>query len=185
MLWSGRVLWPWGNYVHTIAGINFGGSIWAILTAAAVTSAFAAALRYFIFDSRVSDVCLGVITLTVTLILFSLIRRTSGPEYRIGKALLGGFNGVSAPRLNLPWDSRAYKLGKFTIGAGSSAVGGVLFANGVGRVTPDSFSLFNAALTIIWVTVGGRGTLIGPNGAGKPATPAAPLPPRLPKGCPT
>lgn len=207
-----------GAYVYTIAGINFGGSTWAILTAVAVTSLFAAALGYFIFYGRVSDVYLGVITLTVTLILFSLIRRTSGPEYKIGKALLGGFNGVSAPPLNLPWDgraflfpeqvfyvamaalilcylfaawlmhtrfgrvcaairenevraellgydARAYKLGIFTIGAGIAAVGGVLFANGVGRVTPDMFSLFNAALTIIWVIVGGRGTLIGPIGA--------------------
>lgn len=207
-----------GAYVYTIAGINFGGSTWAILTAVAMTSAFAAALGYFIFYGRVSDVYLGVITLTVTLILFSLIRRTSGPEYKIGKALLGGFNGVSAPPLNLPWDgraflfpeqvfyvamaaligcylfaawlmntrfgrvcaairenevraellgydARAYKLGIFTIGAGIAAVGGVLFANGVGRVTPDMFSLFNAALTIIWVIVGGRGTLIGPIGA--------------------
>ncbi|MEL7000255.1 MAG: branched-chain amino acid ABC transporter permease, partial [Pseudomonadota bacterium] len=39
---------------------------------------------------------------------------------------------------------------------------GVLFSNGIGRVTPDVFNLYNAALTIIWVIVGGRGTLIGP-----------------------
>ncbi|MFN3646591.1 MAG: ABC transporter permease subunit [Gemmobacter sp.] len=207
-----------GAYVYTISAINFGGSTWAILLAVVLTSAFAAALGYFIFYGRVSDVYLGVITLTVTLILFSLIRRTSGPEYKIGKALLGGFNGVTAPPLNLPWDARAflfpeqvfyvamaalilcylfaawlmhtrfgrvcaairenevraellgydaraYKLGIFTIGAGIAAIGGVLFANGVGRVTPDVFSLFNAALTIIWVIVGGRGTLIGPIGA--------------------
>jgi branched-chain amino acid transport system permease protein len=32
----------------------------------------------------------------------------------------------------------------------------------VTRVTPDVFNLYNAALTIIWVIVGGRGTLIGP-----------------------
>ena len=207
-----------GAYVYTIAAINFGGSTWAILVAVLLTSAFAAALGYFIFYGRVSDVYLGVITLTVTLILFSLIRRTSGPEYKIGKALLGGFNGVSSPPINLPWDARAflfpeqvfyvamaalilcylfaawlvntrfgrvcvairenevraellgydaraYKLGIFTIGAGIAAIGGVLFCNGVGRVTPDVFSLFNAALTIIWVIVGGRGTLIGPIGA--------------------
>jgi len=147
-----------------------------------------------------------------------LIRRTSGPEYKIGNALLGGFNGVSSPPINLPWnptsflfpeqvfyvamaalilcyvfvgwlvntkfgrvcvairenelraellgyDIRAYKLGIFTIGAGIAAIGGVLFCNGVGRITPDVFNLYNAALTIIWVIVGGRGTLIGPVGA--------------------
>lgn len=204
-----------GAYVYTISAINFGGSTWAILVAILFTAAFAALLGYFVFFGRVSDVYLGVITLTVTLILFSLIRRTSGPEYKIGNALLGGFNGVTAPPLNLPWDgsaflfpeqvfyvamaaliicyvfagwlvtthfgrvcvgirenelraellgydSRLYKMGIFTIGAGIAAVGGVLFCNGVGRITPDVFSLYNAALTIIWVIVGGRGTLIGP-----------------------
>ena len=206
-----------GAYVYTISAINFGGSTWAIIVAIIVTSAFASALGYFIFYGRVSDVYLGVITLTVTLIFFSLIRRTSGPEYKIGNALLGGFNGVSSPPINLPWNSssflfpeqvfyvamaaliicyvfvgwlvntkfgrvcvairenelraellgydiRAYKLGIFTIGAGIAAVGGVLFCNGVGRITPDIFNLYNAALTIIWVIVGGRGTLIGPIG---------------------
>ena len=38
----------------------------------------------------------------------------------------------------------------------------MLFCTGVGRVTPDVFNLYTAALTIIWVIVGGRGTLIGP-----------------------
>jgi len=204
-----------GAYAYTIAAINFGGSTWAILVAVLFASAFAALLGYFVFFGRVSDVYLGVITLTVTLILFSLIRRTSGPEYKIGNALLGGFNGVTSPPLNLPWDTsaflfpeqvfyvamaalilcyvfagwlvtthfgrvcvgirenelraellgydtRLYKMGIFTIGAGIAAIGGVLFCNGVGRITPDVFNLYNAALTIIWVIVGGRGTLIGP-----------------------
>lgn len=207
-----------GAYAYTIGAINFGGSTWAILLAIVVAAAAAALLGYLMFYGRVSDVYLGVITLTVTLILYSLVRRTSGPEYKIGNALLGGFNGVTAPPLNLPWDTnaflfpeqvfyvamaaliiayvfcgwlvnthfgrvcvairenetraellgydaRAYRLGLFSISAGIAAVGGVLFANGVGRVTPDMFSLYNAALTIIWVIVGGRGTLIGPIGA--------------------
>ncbi|MEM6941112.1 MAG: branched-chain amino acid ABC transporter permease [Pseudomonadota bacterium] len=204
-----------GAYAYTITAINLGGSTWAILVAVLVASAFAALLGYFMFFGRVSDVYLGVITLTVTLIFFSLIRRTSGPEYKIGNALLGGFNGITSPPLNLPWntsailfpeqvfyvamaalilcyvfcgwlisthfgrvcigirenevraellgyDSRLYKLGIFTISAAIAAIGGVLFCNGVGRITPDVFNLYNAALTIIWVIVGGRGTLIGP-----------------------
>jgi len=204
-----------GAYAYTIAAINFGGTTWAILVAILVAAAFAALLGYFMFYGRVSDVYLGVITLTVTLIFYSLLRRTSGPEYKIGTALLGGFNGVTSPPLNLPWnassvlfpedvfyvamaalilayvfcvwlvqthfgrvcvairenelraellgyDTRRYKLGLFAVGGGLAAVGGILFANGVGRVTPDIFNLYNAALAIIWVIVGGRGTLIGP-----------------------
>jgi ABC-type branched-subunit amino acid transport system permease subunit len=206
-----------GAYAYTIAAVNFGGTTWAILVAVAVACIVAAALGYFMFYGRVSDVYLGVITLTFTLILFSVMRRTSGPEYKIGNSLLGGFNGISSPPLNLPWDTsarlfpeqvfyvamaalilcylftawlvnthfgrvcvairenetraellgydtRAYKLGIFTIGAGIAAIGGVLFCNGVGRVTPDVFGLYNAALVIIWVIVGGRGDARGAGG---------------------
>lgn len=204
-----------GAYAYTIAAINFGGSTGAVFVAVLVAAAAAALLGYFVFYGRVSDVYLAVITLTVTLILYNLLRRTSGPEYKIGNALLGGFNGVTAPPLNLPgdtagvlfpedvfyvamvalilayfgcvwlmrthfgrvlvairenelraellgYDIRLYKLAFFAVGGGLAGLGGVFFANGVGRVSPDVFSLYNTALTIIWVIVGGRGTLIGP-----------------------
>ncbi|MEM7695676.1 MAG: branched-chain amino acid ABC transporter permease [Pseudomonadota bacterium] len=204
-----------GAYAYAIAAANIGGSTGAIFVGIAVAAIFAAMLGYFIFYGRVSDVYLAVITLTVTLILYSLLRRTSGPEYKIGNALLGGFNGTGAAPLNIPgdgaamlfpeqtfyvamaalilayvfcgwlvrthfgrvcvairenetraellaYDTRAYKLGIFTIGAGIAALGGIFFSVGVTRVTPDIFSLSQAALTIIWVIVGGRGTLVGP-----------------------
>lgn len=204
-----------GAYAYTLAAINFGGSTWAILVALLVAASFAAILGYFVFFGRISDVYLAVITLTVTLILFNLIRRTSGPEYKIGNALMGGFNGITSPKINLPWDTsqilfgapmfyvsmvllillyvfccwlvqthfgrvsaairenelraellgydiRLYKLWLFAIGGGIAGLGGVIFVAGAGRVTPEVFSLYNTALTIIWVIVGGRGTLIGP-----------------------
>ena len=204
-----------GAYAYTIAAINFGDTTGAIFVAILVAAAFAAVLGYFVFYGRVSDVYLAVITLTVSLIFYSLLRRTSGPEYKIGDALLGGFNGISSPPLNMPgdpsnilfpedmfyvamaalliayffsvwliqthfgrvmvairenelraellgYDVRFYKLVMFAIGGGIAGLAGVIFANGIGRVTPDIFSLYNTALTIIWVIVGGRGTLIGP-----------------------
>jgi len=204
-----------GAYAYTIAAINFGDTTGAIFVAILVGALAAGVLGYFMIYGRVSDVYLAVITLTFTLILYSLLRRTSGPEYKIGNALLGGFNGITAPPLNVPgdisnvlfpedvfyvamvvlivayfgciwltrthfgrvivairenelraellgYDIRRYKLIVFMIGGGLAGLAGVLFANGIGRVTPDMFNLYNAALTIIWVIVGGRGTLIGP-----------------------
>ncbi|MEO0823907.1 MAG: branched-chain amino acid ABC transporter permease, partial [Pseudomonadota bacterium] len=62
----------------------------------------------------------------------------------------------------LGYDARLYKLALFAIGGGLAGLAGVLMANGVGRVTPDLFALTYAAQAIIWVIVGGRGTLIGP-----------------------
>ena len=204
-----------GAYAYSIAALNFGGSTGAIVVAVLVAAAAAAILGYVVFYGRVSDVYLAVITLTVTLILYSLMRRTSGPDYKIGDALLGGFNGIKSPKLNMPWDhtdtlsrlelfypaivtlilayvlcgwivrthfgrvcasirenelraeligydTRLYKLGIFVIGAALAGLAGVFFCTGVTRVTPDVFNLYNASLTIIWVIVGGRGTLIGP-----------------------
>ena len=97
-----------GAYAYAIAAINFGGTTWAILIAVAV--ACASLQRCWAIScstGAISDVYLGVITLTFTLILFSVMRRTSGPEYQIGKARLGGFNGITSPPLNVPWNSSA------------------------------------------------------------------------------
>jgi len=204
-----------GGYAYAIAALNFGGSTGAIIAAVLVAAAAAAILGYFMFYGRLSDVYLAVITLTVTLILYSVIRRTSGPEYKIGIAKLGGFNGINVPPINYPWDAtqflypehvfyvamvalllayflcvwlikshfgrvcvsirenevrtellgydiRFYKLCMFTVGGAIAGLGGIMFANSIGRITPDVFNLYNAALAIIWVIIGGRGTLIGP-----------------------
>lgn len=92
-----------GAYTYAIAAINFGETTSALLLALAVPAAFAALLGYFMFYGRISDVYLGAITLTVTLIFFKGVNSTSGPQYRIGSAPLGGFNGIpSVPRLTVP-----------------------------------------------------------------------------------
>jgi branched-chain amino acid transport system permease protein len=61
----------------------------------------------------------------------------------------------------LGYDVRRYKLGIFTLGGAMAGVAGVLFANCV-FVSPTMFSLFYNAQVIIWVTVGGVGSLLGP-----------------------
>ncbi len=205
-----------GAYSYAIAVVNIGESTVPFLLAIAVPAAFAALLGYFMFYGRISDVYLGVITLTVTLILFNSVNSTAGPEYHIGAARLGGFNGIpSIPPLNIPgrpddaldlegmfylstglllatyfglrallasrfgrvivgirenerraellgYDPRAYKLATFTIGGGLAGLAGCLFANWGAFVSPTIFGLAQSAQIIIWVIVGGRGTLIGP-----------------------
>lgn len=205
-----------GAYAYAIAVFNLGDSTLPFLLAIALPAAFAALLGYFMFYGRISDVYLGVITLTVTLILFNSVNSTAGPEYHIGAARLGGFNGIpSIPPLNLPgnpdaaldlegmfylstglllaayfglrallasrfgriivgirenerraellgYDPRAYKLATFTIGGALAGLAGCLFANWGAFVSPTIFGLAQSAQIIIWVIVGGRGTLIGP-----------------------
>ena len=61
----------------------------------------------------------------------------------------------------LGYDVRLHKLGIFTLGGAMAGLAGVLFANCV-FVSPTMFSLSYAAQVIIWVIVGGLGTLVGP-----------------------
>jgi branched-chain amino acid transport system permease protein len=171
-------------------------------------------------------VYLGVITLTVSLILYKLFNATAGDAYHIGKAALGGFNGIrglpgskfpgssATPLINLPWDTdttlevediwyvaasllclcyifirwllstnfghlmvaireneqrtellgydaRRVKLIAFIIGGAMAGAAGILFANCV-FVSPTMFSLLYTAQVIVWVIIGGLGTLLGP-----------------------
>jgi len=205
-----------GAYTYAIAVLNMGDSTLPFLIAIALPALFAALLGYVIFYGRLSDVYMGVITLTVTLILYNVVNSTAGPEWRIGKAPLGGFNGIPAiPTLNWPgkiddvlspkdlfyltsiclllvyialrvliasklgrviiaareneqrvlllgYDARAYKLIAFSLGGAIAGLSGCLFANWGAFTSPTVFGLAQSAQIIIWVIVGGMGTLVGP-----------------------
>lgn len=92
-----------GAYAYAIAAINIGESTAPFLIGTAVPCAFAFVLGAMMFYGRLSDVYLGVITLVVTLILFRFVNSTAGPQYVIGEARLGGFNGIPGfQTLNVP-----------------------------------------------------------------------------------
>ncbi len=101
-----------GAYTYAIAAVNFGESTLPMLLAVLVPAAFALLLGAMMFYGRLTDVYLGVITLVVTLILFKFISSTAGPQYVIGNARLGGFNGIPGYQtLNVPGDPNAYIWG--------------------------------------------------------------------------
>lgn len=204
-----------GGYAYAVAAINFGDTSWAVPVGMLVPAAFALLLGYFMFWKRISDVYLGVITLTVSLILYRFFNQTAGDEWTIGTARLGGFNGIpGVPPLNWPgdpqavmwpeeifmvavgalilayllcklvlasgfgrtlvavrenetragllgYDVRVYKLAAFTLSGALAGLAGILFAN-TGFVSPNMFSLQLNAQVIIWVIIGGLGTLAGP-----------------------
>jgi branched-chain amino acid transport system permease protein len=92
-----------GGYAYAVAVENMGDSTWPMLIAVALPAAFAAALGYFMFYGRLSELYVGVVTLCVTLILFNFVNSTSDPAYAIGQAELNGFNGMSSvPVVNWP-----------------------------------------------------------------------------------
>ena len=46
------------------------------------------------FYGRISDIYAGIITVTLTLALFTFLSATAGDEWVVGVARLGGFNGM-------------------------------------------------------------------------------------------
>ena len=83
-----------GAYSYAICAVNVGESTLPMIVAVLVPSAFAAVLGAMMFYGRLGDVYLAIITLVVTLILYRFMNSTAGPEYVIGTARLGGFNGI-------------------------------------------------------------------------------------------
>ena len=80
---------------------------------------------------------------------------------RFGRIIVGIRENERRAEL-LGYDPRAYKLATFTVGGALAGFAGCLFANWGAFVSPTIFGLAQSAQIIIWVIVGGRGTLIGP-----------------------
>lgn len=62
----------------------------------------------------------------------------------------------------LGYDVRLYKTIAFAIAAAIAAIGGIAFTNWTSFIDPHVFDLETSAQIIIWVVIGGLGTLIGP-----------------------
>ena len=61
----------------------------------------------------------------------------------------------------LGYDARGRKLVTFVLSGGIAGLAGGLFAGWGNFMNPQVFSMFQSALVVIWVMVGGRGTLYG------------------------
>jgi branched-chain amino acid transport system permease protein len=102
-----NALFGLGAYAYAVVSLNLypttQETISALLASGLFGAVAAAALGYFLFYSRLSDVYLSIVTLAVTLIIYTVLASTAGPEYHIGEAQLGGFNGMpSLPGIAFP-----------------------------------------------------------------------------------
>jgi branched-chain amino acid transport system permease protein len=80
---------------------------------------------------------------------------------RFGSVIVAIRENEDRARL-LGYDARAYKLAAFVIGAVVAGLAGALFAAWNGYVNPGVFALTMSLQAIIYVLVGGIGTLVGP-----------------------
>jgi urea transport system permease protein len=80
---------------------------------------------------------------------------------RFGKVLIAVRDAESRTRF-LGYRPENYKLFVFVLSAVMAGIGGALYVPQVGIINPGEFSPANSIEAVIWVAVGGRGTLIGP-----------------------
>ena len=80
---------------------------------------------------------------------------------RFGKVLVAVRDAESRVRF-LGYRVEGYKLFVFTLSACMAGVAGALYVPQVGIINPSEFAPANSIEVVIWVAVGGRGTLIGP-----------------------
>jgi urea transport system permease protein len=78
-----------------------------------------------------------------------------------GRTLIGIRENETRMEL-LGYNVPAYKTAIFSVCAAMAGLAGCLFANWAEIVTPSVFSLGTTAEVLIWVIVGGLGTLVGP-----------------------
>ena len=79
---------------------------------------------------------------------------------RFGQILVAMRDAESRTRF-LGYRPETYKLFVFVLSAIMAGIGGALFVPQVGIINPGEFSPANSIEAVIWVAVGGRGTLVG------------------------
>ncbi len=79
---------------------------------------------------------------------------------KLGKVLAAIRDAESRTRF-LGYRVESYKLFVFTLSACMAGVAGALYVPQVGIINPGEFAPGNSIEAVIWVAVGGRGTLIG------------------------
>ncbi len=79
---------------------------------------------------------------------------------KFGKVLIAIRDAESRTRF-LGYRVESYKLFVFTLSACMAGVAGALYVSQVGIINPSEFAPGNSIEAVIWVAVGGRGTLTG------------------------
>lgn len=99
------------------------------------------------------------ITLACLVIVFFICTRLVSS--RFGKALIAIRDGENRLRFS-GYDTSMFKVLVFSISAGIAGLAGMLFVTQVGIISPTMIGIIPSIEMILWVAIGGRGTLVGP-----------------------
>ena len=112
----------------------------------------------FNVQAQGTRITLFVITVLMVMLTFILCRVVVSSTY--GKVLVAIRDAESRTRF-LGYRVEHHKLVAFTLSAMIAGVAGALYVPQVGIINPSEFSPANSIEAVVWVAVGGRGTLVG------------------------
>ena len=102
----------------------------------------------------------GLLVATAIVLALALLAASGIVTSRFGKVLIAVRDAESRTRF-LGYRPEHYKLFVWVASAIIAGIGGALYVPQVGIINPSEFSPANSIEAVIWVAVGGRGTLIG------------------------
>jgi len=109
-------------------------------------------------NSEATSAALMLITAAVLSVAFLLARGMTSS--RFGKVLIAVRDAEARTRF-LGYRPESYKLVIWVVSAVLAGIGGALYVPQVGIINPSEFAPGNSIEAVIWVAVGGRGTLAG------------------------
>jgi urea transport system permease protein len=102
----------------------------------------------------------GLLIATAIFLSLALLGSRALVKSRFGKVLIAVRDAESRTRF-LGYRPENYKLVVFVLSAIMAGIGGALYVPQVGIINPSEFAPANSIEAVIWVAVGGRGTLVG------------------------
>ena len=112
------------------------------------------------FDLHADATRDGLLLLTAVMLALMLVVARCVGTSRFGKVLIAVRDSESRTRF-LGYRPERYKLFVFVLSAVMCGIGGALYVPQIGIINPSEFSPANSIEAVIWVAVGGRGTLVG------------------------
>jgi urea transport system permease protein len=112
------------------------------------------------FDLHADSTRLALLAATALALALSYMACRALVESRAGRVLRAIRDAESRTRF-LGYPVESFKLWTFVFSAAVAAIAGALYVPQVGIINPSEFAPINSIEAVIWVSVGGRGTLHG------------------------
>ena len=112
------------------------------------------------FDLQADGTRVALLLVTTLMLVIAFITSRAIVQSRLGRVIVAVRDAEARARF-LGYRTERYKVWLFVYSALIAAVAGMLYVPQVGIINPGEFSPLNSIEVVVWVAVGGRGTLYG------------------------